>query len=201
VELVNIDDFRSVDSQDRITLLRSCLDETSDAGWFMEFGVYRGHSINLMASWYPNRTFYGFDSLIGLPEKWIRSDTSTYRSGHFATSLPNFADNVIFVEGFFNTSLPNWIEKNASKNDHVSFIHIDSDLYSSAKTILTELDAYIKAGTVIVFDELCDWKNSGVYPRWEEGEWKALCEWTKDFDRSFKIFGRGHNYEAAIIVE
>ena len=48
-----------------------------------------------------------------------------------------------------------------------SFIHIDCDLYSSTKTVLTLLAPAIRTGTVLVFDEWCG------YEGWEQHE--ARC--------------------------
>lgn len=198
---MNINDFRVIEPLNRTNLLRKSLSLSSSTGWFMEFGTYKGYSINMMANWYPDQTFYGFDSLVGLPEAWERSDTSTYDKGHFQTPKPHFNHNVDFVFGYFHESLPSWLEENAKDDSFVSFLHIDSDLYSSAKTVLTLLNDYINTGTVIVFDELCDWQDSGIYPKWKDGEWKALCEWIEEYDRSYEIIGRGIQYEAAIQVK
>ena len=196
--MLNFHKFINSKKHDRLSLLAHSLSLAPENGWFMEFGVFKGTSLNYMSKLYPDRIFYGFDSFDGLPEEWIRSDKSTYSKGHFSTRIPKMNSNVKLIEGFFDTSLPKWLEEHAHQN--VSFLHIDSDLYSSAKTILSELNAYIKSGTIIVFDELCDWKESGVYPKWKEGEWLALSEWTEDYNRHFEIIGRGENYEGAINV-
>jgi hypothetical protein len=39
-------------------------------GLFLEFGVYKGDSLNRSASLMPGRHWYGFDSFKGLPEAW-----------------------------------------------------------------------------------------------------------------------------------
>jgi hypothetical protein len=35
---------------------------------------------------------------------------------------------------------------------------------------------------------------------YEEHEWKALRDWTTEFDREFSILGRSNNLAASIIV-
>ena len=40
-------------------------------GLFLEFGVYKGTSINFISSLIPDKKIYGFDSFGGLPEEWV----------------------------------------------------------------------------------------------------------------------------------
>jgi len=167
-------------------------------GEILEFGVFRGRSITTIANTMSGRTVYGFDSFIGLPEEWKRTNTSTYERGHFKTKLPHVPSNVKLVQGFFDDSLPVWIEEHQPKT--IAFLHIDSDLYSSAKTVLTLLNDYIIPGTIIVFDELCDWSGKRVYDFWEEGEWKALHEWMDEYDREVSPISRTTKFAAAVKV-
>ena len=51
-------------------------------------------------------------------------------------------------------------------------MYIDSDLYSSAKTILEALTDRIVQGTIIVFDEYFN------YPNWKNHEFKAFKQFT-----------------------
>lgn len=53
---------------------------------------------------------------------------------------------------------------------------------------------------MLVFDELADWKDEGVYPLWREGEWRALCEWLDEKGFCFRILSRSPRFEAAIQV-
>ena len=65
------------------------------------------------------------------------------------------------------------VYQNSLKNNNinkVSFLNIDSDLYSSANTVLTLLTPYFKDHCVIYFDEFCN------YPGGENGEYKAFSE-------------------------
>jgi len=194
---MDLGEFRRAKIYTKLQLLSYSLSLSKNQGWFLEFGVYEGASINYMSGLYPDKVFYGFDSFEGLPEAWNRSKDSVYPKGHFALpKTPKINSNVKLVKGFFDTSLPKWLEHNANTDSTVSFLHIDSDLYSSAKTILSELDCYIKTGAIIVFDELCDWKRSGIYSLWEEGEWLALSEW----EREYKMVGRTDKFGGAIVV-
>jgi len=164
-----------------------------------EFGVFRGRSLRLLAEEMPYRRISGLDSFRGLPEAWVRSDSSTYHAGHFALPEPpeSFPSNVRLFPGFFADSLPVW--KNTLA-EPLALIHIDADLYSAARDILFQLDDHIVPGTVVVFDELCDWRNSGIYPKWPEGEWRALTEWMVSRNRSVRILSRGPDFAATVIV-
>ncbi|MEA2981509.1 MAG: hypothetical protein QOF09_3332, partial [Alphaproteobacteria bacterium] len=55
----------------RLALHRAKLREVRDKdGLHLEFGVYKGDSINHFAGLSPDVTWYGFDSFEGLPEAW-----------------------------------------------------------------------------------------------------------------------------------
>lgn len=130
----------------------------------LEFGVWKGQTINWLASLAANLPVYGFDSFEGLPE-----DGGEWHKGDFKLSQPpKVRPNVTLVKGWFNETIPPFLERHSG---NVRFLHIDSDIYSSARTILTLLDRRIVAGTIIVFD---DYFN---FPNWEGAEHKAFCEW------------------------
>lgn len=169
----------------------------SSEGLNLEFGVHSGQTINCIAKARPDLTFYGFDSFEGLPEDW---DTGTKyvkkeafdRSGE----PPEVEDNVKLVKGFFDESIPKWLEENNfDRRKTISYLHIDSDLFSSATTIFTELNDMITAGTIIRFDELCCWRyafneatpqrvSRVYYTTWKEHEWRALIEWMTKYNRN-----------------
>lgn len=193
-------DLPSAHSDDLDALLwsLSCIELPGDIA---EFGVFQGRSLRAIARHQPLRTVHGFDSFLGLPEDWERSTHSIYKKGHFGTqALPQFGSdckNIKLHPGFFEQSLPVW---KCTQNQSLAFLHIDADLYSSARYILDFLNDRIISGTIIVFDELSDWKDEGVYPKWEQGEWRALVEWMKKYDRSIRVLARGTHYSGAIVV-
>jgi hypothetical protein len=190
---MDIATFRKLPScftDDEANLLWSlaCADLPGDVA---EFGVFEGRSLKAMAAQQPFRRLHGFDSFRGLPEDWVRSDTSTYAAGHFSMGRLPDVDfrNVTLYPGFFEDSLPIWL---GAHQVPLAMIHIDADLYSSALFVLDTLNALIVAGTVIVFDELCDWQDGGVYARWEDGEWKALRDWMFRHGRAVRLLSRCH---------
>ena len=139
----------------------------------------KGQSINYLASLNKKVTFHGFDSFEGLPEQWFMGH-KVVEKGHFAVSeLPKVVPNVVLHEGWFEETIPVWKEDHKR---HISFMNVDCDLYKSTKTIFTLLNEQIVAGTLIRFDDLLPSPIS-PYPKWEEGEWKALVEWCEHYNR------------------
>lgn len=154
---------------DRFELLKLAVERAKDgggSGLWLEFGVSGGESINFIAG-QTDKTVYGFDSFEGLPEDWVKSRTNTQPKGSMSQHhrLPPVGKNVELIKGWFHETLPGFLRNHP---EPVSFVHIDSDLYSSAKTILDQLR--FQNGSVIVFDEYYN------YALWKEGEFKAFQE-------------------------
>eukprot|EP00929_Paragymnodinium_shiwhaense_P070295 TRINITY_DN35604_c0_g1_i1.p1 TRINITY_DN35604_c0_g1~~TRINITY_DN35604_c0_g1_i1.p1 ORF type:complete len:340 (-),score=59.06 TRINITY_DN35604_c0_g1_i1:347-1366(-) len=171
---------------------RPCLDHALDvlvpqlrshSSLWLEFGVWTGRSLNMIGKRSHElgrpRKVFGFDSFKGLPENWRESvlgdrfakkwtQQGSFDLGGYPPQYFVDTKNVDFVVGWFNESLPPFLEK---EQDAVSFVHIDSDLYSSAVFVLRMLSPRISPGTVLVFDELIN------YPGFRAGEMKALHEW------------------------
>lgn len=144
------------------------LKEVSIKGLYCEFGVYKGESVNYIAKTISTQ-IHAFDSFDGLPEKWL----DTHEKGHFSLeSLPVFEKNVVVHKGWFDVTLPDFIAQH--KEEKIAFLHIDCDLYSSTKTILTLLNKQITEGTIVLFDEYFN------YPFWQEHEYKAFQEFVLD---------------------
>jgi hypothetical protein len=158
-------------------------------GLILEFGVYSGRTINHIAS-LTNERVYGFDSFKGLPEDW----RSEYGKGSFATaSLPTVANNVELVVGLFDQTLPDFLAKHPQP---VSLLHVDSDLYSSAKTVLTSLKDRIVRGTIIVFDEYFN------YVGWRNHEFKAFQEFVRDGDLRYRYIGAvPFQLQAGVVID
>ena len=200
---LHIDQFRAAPCYlNRLDHLRHAFDLAPAEGHILEFGVYRGGSLNWLARWSEQRReprVFGFDSFAGLPEAWVRTKSGvSYERGHFALDhLPAVLPNAELVPGFFDVSLPGWLAEHPGP---VALLHNDSDLYSSTIDTLTELNDRIVPGTIIVFDELCDWRGSGQYDAWEEGEWRALREWMAAGGRRVAVLSRNQDFAAAVRV-
>jgi len=170
-------------------------------GLWMEFGVYRGKTLQRIAS-HTKNIVYGLDSFEGLHEYWDsrnpqgvyslagnvpegaidlndpNSNPGMYNSGPTRGIIP-WANNIKLIKGFFENSLPPFLEVHL---ETASFLHIDSDLYSSAKTILSLMRDRIVSGTILVFDDF-----SG-YPDFPDRnhEVKAFAEFLLDTGKQYK---------------
>jgi len=145
-------------------------------GYFLEFGVWKGKSINYFSKKLPDITFYGFDSFQGLKENW---HGTSVRKGHFNLNnrLPKVNKNVNLIEGWFNDSIPIFLDNN---NNKISFLHIDCDTNESTRTILELLKNRITKNTILIFDEYFG------YPEWENGEFLAWKEFVKSNNIRYK---------------
>lgn len=139
-------------------------------GLFLEFGVYKGDSINRFAELKPEVTWYGFDSFVGLPEAWNAGS----KAGAFSQggALPPVHKNVKLIKGFFEQTLPDFVA--AHRGETIALMHVDCDLYSATKTVLSLTRPLLKSGTIIVFDEMFNHQN------WQQDEYKALMEFAAE---------------------
>jgi hypothetical protein len=145
-------------------VLDSALRQVSVAGHYLEFGVYKGGTISFLAQQTGStQLVHGFDSFHGLQEAWSGDRFAFDAHG----SLPKVPGNVVLHPGFFADTLPGWLEQHPGP---AAFIHIDSDLYESARCVFELLQDRIVPGTVIVFDEYFN------YPNWQAHEFRAFQE-------------------------
>jgi len=150
-------------------------------GVFLEFGVYHGLSINLLASW-TGREIHGFDSFEGLPEDWKEGEPA----GSYSTGgkLPSTPANVSLHRGWFTDVLPSFF---ARLDQPVSLAHIDCDLYSSTRCVLHNLGPHLESGSLLVFDDFL------AYPGYEQHEFRAAQE-------CFRVSGLHFELEAAVVL-
>jgi len=170
-------------------LLAFALEQCVVDGLVMEFGVYRGNSLRIIADRVAQSVF-GFDSFQGLPEDW----TNFQRKGRFSLegAAPQFnQSNISLLPGWFEDTLPVFLGQHEGP---ARFIHVDADLYSSTVTILTELRARIVPGTVILFDEYFN------YPGWEHHEYKAFQEFIRESGLRYEYLGFASS-ESAVAVK
>ncbi len=156
----------------------------------LEFGVFRGKTIKQIKSFADNRfKIFGFDSFYGLPEDWITKDGKLVQGkackGYFSTEgkIPDIK-GVHFFKGWFKDTIPVYLRI----AEPIAMMHIDSDLYESAKQILWGLNEHIHRDTIIVFDEWIYERN----PNFDDHEQKAFYEWCKHFDRKFEFVKNIH---------
>ena len=157
-------------------LLDESIRNAPAGGLFLEFGVFMARTINHIASKI-DEVVHGFDSFEGLAE-----DSGIWDKGAFTMSgtFPEVLPNVSLHKGWFNQTLEPFLDQYPQP---VSFVHIDSDTYESARFVLKTLGDRIQGGTVIQFDEFFN------YPGWREGEYKAFCEFVAERQARFRFIG------------
>lgn len=163
-------------------------------GHWCEFGVKEGRSLNWLIEEYPTQIIHAFDSWEGLPEEW---DHGTGKVDDMKCNPPEVPGHIQLHKGWFKDTLPEWKTKNPG---HISFLHMDADIYSSTKEVLELLDARIVPGTVITFDEFCNFRLSGKLRKWQKQEFRALMEWLKEFGREIEPLNRSWAYQASCVV-
>lgn len=164
-----------------------CLERCVQDGLYAEFGVYRGLSLRNIRACLPTHIpLYGFDSFEGLPGPW-----NELKAGSFATNVRPALPNTHLVVGRFEDTLPGFVQEHP---EPVSFMHIDCDVYSSTRTVLTSFVDHIVPGTVILFDELFG------YAGYEQHEYRAFCEFIAETGTQFEAIARWDIYRAAVRV-
>ena len=173
---------------EREPLLRYAVDRVSRPGLFLEFGVFSGKSIWVIAERSSNLV-HGFDSFEGLPEDWTGNKDP---KGKYSTGgrLPAVPPNVRLYKGWFSDTLPAFLQAHP---DDIAFMHIDCDLYSSTRDVLEATALQIREGTVIVLD---DYFN---FPGWRNHEFKALQEFVCRTGMEYDYVGYARHQVALVV--
>jgi hypothetical protein len=141
------------------------------------------HRAKVRAAWDEMR-FFAFDSFAGLPQtRGLDAQSNDFTGGKFSFSVEDFTrnlrghscdlDKVVMVPGWFDdTCCDGTLQKHNLRR--ASIVHIDCDLYESAKVVLKFISPLLVDGTVIIFD---DWYCFRGDPRF--GEQRAFTEWTE----------------------
>lgn len=183
------------------TYFSKVLPQVTVNGMWMEFGIYTGTSIKIISDYAnkKNTKVYGFDSFEGLHEFWDQNNpkgsyslngqipngivddgyNNSSESDYYFYKQPTgkiipWPENVILIKGFFEDTLNQFLIQH---KDNIAYLHIDCDLYSSTKTILSQLADKIVPGTIIDFDEICD------YPDYRNHEIKAFAEYLLQYNK------------------
>ena len=135
-------------------------------GAILEFGVFKGRSINHFADLFKDQTLHGFDSFEGLAEDWTgyHLPKGTF---NLDGNLPQVKPNVTLHKGWFDKTLPPFL---AQEDAPIRLCHIDCDTYESSLYVLQQVAARLVKGSIIVFDEYYG------YPNWRFGEYRAWQE-------------------------
>ena len=117
-------------------------------GLWLEFGVFKGYSINYLALRTPGRV-YGFDSFRGLDEDWTGVG---HVKGTFDLSgrLPRVRPNVTLLAGWFRDTLPGFLAANPAP---ISLLHLDCDTYGATAEVLGLVRERLTSKSVVILDD------------------------------------------------
>ncbi len=173
---------------------------------YFEFGCYSGRTFSAAVNAYKflkikDFETYAFDSFQGLPEN-SESEGNVFKTGSFYMTKDNFIkeirintkynleDNYI-IEGFYNKTLTKELSNTLKKP---SVIHIDVDLYSSAKLVFDFISPLLQVGAVILIDDWYCFKpgeNKGLqkaFGEFLEKNKNISCENWKNYSTFGKSF-------------
>lgn len=155
-------------------------------GMALEFGVFSGTTLRMIAAARPGGSVYGFDSFDGLPENW----RAGFDTGAFDVAEVPEVPGAELVIGLFDETLPGFL---AAHPGPVDLLHVDSDLYSSAVTVLEHVGPRLRPGSIVVFDEFFN------YPGWEDHEARAWREHVAAHGTGFRYEAYTHDHEQVVV--
>lgn len=176
--LVTLDAVFAANHEASDDVLELAVHSALGGGLWLEFGVFRGASIRRIGNAAPpDAHIYGFDSFEGLPEDWRPG----FERGRFKCEPPTheIPENVSFVVGDIRETLPRFLIDHPK---HISFMHIDVDVYSTTKAIFDFCTPLIRKGTVILLDDVWDDPKS-----WPAANWVPGCN-ARNVGRAFREF-------------
>lgn len=155
-------------------------------GMALEFGVFSGHTLKVIAAARDDIEVYGFDSFEGLPEDW----RSGFPANTFGVDKLPEVPGAELVVGWFDATLPGFLAEHPGP---VAFLHLDADLYSSTVTVLDHVGPRLQPGSIVVFDEYFN------YPGWEQHEHRAWQEYVERTGTTFEYEGYTSNNEQLVV--
>ena len=161
-------------------------------GIILEFGVFKGESINYFAKRCPDYKVYGFDSFEGLEADWVGKVGHTKGTFDMNGRLPKCEKNVELIRGWFESTLPVFMEELGSTQ--VKILHMDADTYKPTAFVLNTLSKNLAKGTVVIFDEYFG------YPNFRSHEFKAWRELIESTDLIYDYIGYSE-FQVAVEVK
>lgn len=123
-------------------------------GWWLEFGVFNGRSINVTRFFLNDAiNVVGFDTFNGLPALGHRKSFS------LGGVVPPVFEGVRLEQGLFRDTLPGFVE--GHKGIDVVGMNIDCDLYTGSLEALILSHSFFRTGTLIHFHEIARKKDTG----------------------------------------
>eukprot|EP00929_Paragymnodinium_shiwhaense_P051403 TRINITY_DN25872_c0_g1_i2.p1 TRINITY_DN25872_c0_g1~~TRINITY_DN25872_c0_g1_i2.p1 ORF type:complete len:483 (-),score=71.60 TRINITY_DN25872_c0_g1_i2:664-2112(-) len=167
---------------------------------WLEFGVASGRSLAFIAqnlrSLAPQATLHGFDSFQGIPQGWHKYSASTFSHAGEAPEFLKDFPNIRLHIGFFGKTLPKMLNEDQNFRRPIALLHGDMDLFASAREVLSLLRCQLMEGTLIVFDELFNYKG------WQtDGEYRAWSALAAAHNIRWRPLGVFFEQAVAIVVE
>jgi len=181
----------SDDDSIRSFAINQAIKKFDEQNLFLEFGVYKGNSINLFGKYLQkiNAHIYGFDSFTGLKDEWITSEFSPKGTFDVKNKKPKVLSNIRLINGWVENTLEEFLKKNNEKK--IAFVHFDMDTYESTAFVLEKIKKRLMPGSIILFDEFYG------FPNWEKYEYRALIEKIKTNEFKYIAFA---NRQACIQI-
>ena len=172
----------SDDNSIRSFAINEAIKRFDNKNLFLEFGVFKGDSINLFANNLKkvDSKIIGFDSFEGLKDEWMTEHYNPAGTFNLKGKKPKVEKNVELIDGWVEDTIKKFFENNSKK---IAFIHLDLDTYKSTAHVLKSLKRYFQPGTIILFDEFYG------FPNWEKYEYKAFKEQIKEDEFKYIAFG------------
>jgi hypothetical protein len=131
------------------------LDASPKQGVGVEFGVYKGGTLDTLATFQPWRAFYGFDTFSGLPlDHWKEGEphrVGDFRDTGYLAVAELMPSNVTLLPGLFPAVA-------AGLDIPVGFAHVDFDFELSTAAAIGWLRERVIPGAIVVFDDF-DWMH------------------------------------------
>ena len=172
----------SDDSSIRSFAINEAIKKFGKESLFLEFGVFKGDSINLFAKKLKkiNAEIIGFDSFKGLKDEWMTEEFNPPGTFDLKGKKPRVESNVKLIDGWIEDTLNQFLSNNTQK---IAFVHFDLDTYESTSFVLKKIKDRLEPGTIILFDEFYG------FPNWEKYEYKAFKEELKENKFKYIAFG------------
>jgi O-methyltransferase len=149
---------------------------------FLEFGVYQGASLIWWSSRisHPNARFIGFDSFMGLPERWSKYPPTTFSTDG---KIPEISDRRCHFEvGLFQHTLPSFLQSFSRQGRLI--VHLDADLYSSTLFALSSLAPILRESDLLFFDEFAS----------PTSEFRAFDDFARAYMLHYDLIGAVNNF-------
>lgn len=135
-------------------------------GDIVECGVWKGATFSYMATVFPDRTMWAYDSFEGVPSNKDQTKYPDRYDKHWSTCCPVLSADVSFLyDSFAKYEVPNierinivkgWFKDTLPTVNHpIALLRVDGDLYSSTYEVLEYLYPLVVKGGFVIFDDYC----------------------------------------------